>query len=326
MQGSNSIIQRAGNDFVAVIFYDKAKGVNMNTPKKWKTFTMFALRVIIAHTLTYFIYGIIMSNVFDYSAIFAREIIRDFMLPIGERNVFLHLALQPVRGLIFAIALWPIRELLIERKYGWLILWGLLVSIGILSTPAAAPSSIEGMLYSRLPMWYHLMGLPEIAFQTLVFSIWVVWWERRAVKSDAADQRKRNPFLAEIIKAIMTACFGYIGYAIGGLLIVATTHPEIDVGAKGTDLQMQFMFVVAFAINAFTVFWIARRWRTNPISLWSVFLLFWFIDAIVPWVYQTIVFAGSHIPTVIVLGFFPAAIISITMWMNYRSTRPVEAS
>jgi len=79
----------------------------MATPNNWKTFSMFALRVIVAHSLTYFIYGIIMSQVFDYNAIFAREIIRDYMLPIGERNVFLHLAMQPVRGLIFAIALCP---------------------------------------------------------------------------------------------------------------------------------------------------------------------------------------------------------------------------
>jgi hypothetical protein len=286
---------------------------------------MFALRVIVAHTLTYFIYGIIMSQLFDYNAIFAREIIRDYMLPIGERNVFLHLFMQPVRGLIFAIALWPIRELLLQRKHGWLITWGLLVSLGILSTPAAAPSSIEGMIYTKIPMWYHLMGIPEIALQTLFFSIWVVWWERRSVKSHEVEQRKRNPLLAHIVKAIMTACFGYIGYAIGGLLIVATTHPEIDVGAKGTDLKMQFMFIVAFAINTIAVFWIAHRWRANPISLWFVFLLFWFVDAIVPWLYQTIVFGGSHIPTVIVLGFFPAAIIAISLWMNYRSTVPMEA-
>lgn len=278
---------------------------------------MFAFRVIVAHTLTYFIYGIIMSQIFDYNAIFAREIIREYMLPIGERNVFLHLVMQPVRGLIFAIALWPLRDLLLERKHGWLILWGLLVSIGILSTPAAAPSSIEGMIYTRFPMWYHLMGIPEIAFQTLFFSIWVVWWERRSVKSHAVEPRKQNPLLAQIVKSIMTACFGYIGYAIGGLLIVATTHPEIDVGAKGTDLKMQFMFVIAFIINAITVFWIARKGRTNPISLWSVFLLFWFIDAIVPWLYQTVVFGGSHIPTVIVLGFFPAAIIASSIWLNH---------
>src|SRR5512145_2902484 len=212
----------------------------MNIKDTWHTFMLFALRVIVAHTLTYFIYGIIMSQIFDYNAIFAREIIRDYMLPIGERNVFLHLFMQPVRGLIFAIALWPIRELLLQRKHGWLILWGLLVSLGILSTPAAAPSSIEGMIYTRIPMWYHLMGIPEIALQTLFFSIWIVWWERRSVRSYAVEPRKQNPLLAQIVKSIMSACFGYIGYAIGGLLIVATTHPEIDVGDKGTDFKMQF--------------------------------------------------------------------------------------
>ena len=298
----------------------------MNTPNNWKTFTRFALRVIVAHTLTYFIYGIIMSNMFDYNAIFAREIIRDFMLPIGERNVFLHFAMQPVRGLIFAIALWPIRDLLIERKYGWLILWGLLVSIGILSTPAAAPSSIEGMLYTRLPMWYHLMGIPEIALQTLFFSIWVVWWERQSKERHAAEPKKGSPLLAQIVKAVVNACFGYIGYAIGGLLLVAFVRPDIDVGATGTDFKMQFMFIVAFIINFITIFWIAYKWQTHSRSLWSVFLLFWFVDAIIPWLYQTMVFGGSHIPTVIVLGFFPAAIIAVSMWMNYRSARPVEAN
>src|SRR5512135_1510739 len=242
----------------------------MYTKSTWHPFMMFALRVIVAHTLTYFIYGIVMSQVFDYNAIFARQIIRDYMLPIGQRNVFLHLLMQPVRGLIFAVALWPIRELLLERKQGWLILWGLLVSIGILSTPAAAPSSIEGMVYTKIPMWYHLMGLPEIALQTLFFSIWVVWWERQSVRSRAAEPNKATHLPAQIVKAIVNACFGYIGYAIGGLLLVAFIRPDVDVGATGTDFKMQFMFIVAFFINAITIFWIARKWQVHPSPLWSV--------------------------------------------------------
>jgi hypothetical protein len=234
--------------------------------------------------------------------------------------------MQPVRGLIFAVALWPIRDLLLEKKNGWLILWGLLVSIGILSTPAAGPSSIEGMVYTKIPMWYHLMGIPEIALQTLFFSIWVVWWERQSVKSRAAEPKQGNPLLAQIVKAIVSACFGYIGYAIGGLLLVAFVRPDIDVGATGTDFKMQLMFVVAFVINAITIFWIAYKWQAHLMPLWFVFLLFWFIDAVVPWLYQTMVFGGSHIPTVIVLGFFPAAIIAISVWMNYRSIKAVEAN
>jgi hypothetical protein len=268
----------------------------------------------------------IMSNVFDYGEVFKREIIRDYMLPMDQHNVLGGPYMQPLRGLIFAIGLWPLRSFLVEKKRGWLILWGLLVTIGILSTPAASPSSIEGMLYTKIPMWYHLMGLPEIVLQTLVFSIWLVWWERQATGSRETATKKENPLVAEIVKAVMTACFAFIGYAIGGLLLAfmanaratATGTGGIDIEAAGMNFKMQFQFVFAFIINAIAVFWIARRWQVNRIALGSIFLLFWFIDALVPWLYQTFVFGSSFIPTVIMLGFFPAVIIVISIRMNYR--------
>jgi hypothetical protein len=299
----------------------------MNTQNDWKTFLGFALRVIVVHTLTYFIFGILMSNVFDYGEIFSREIIRDYMLPFDGHNVILGPFLQPVRGLIFAIGLWPIRGFLLEKKCGWLILWGLLVTIGILSTPAAAPSSIEGMLYSKLPMWYHLMGFPEVTLQTLVFSIWLVWWERQTIRSrEPGAKKEEKPLVVEIVKAIMTACFAYIGYAAGGLLLVAIANASagpggagsVDIEAAGANFKMQFMFVVAFLVNALTIFWIGRRWQANQIAFWGIFLLFWFIDALVPWLYQTIVFGSSFIPTVLLLGLFPALIIAVSIRMNYR--------
>lgn len=298
----------------------------MNTQSNWKTFLTFALKVIVAHMATYFIFGIIFSNVFDYGEIFQLPIIRDYMIPMDEHNIVLGPFLQPIRGLIFAIGLWPLRGFLIEKKRGWLTLWGLLVTIGILSTPAASPGSIEGMLYSKLPIWYHLMGYPEIILQTLVFSIWLIWWERQSLESHAAVAKKENLLVAEIVKAIMTACFAYIGYAIGGLLLAvmanataASTGAEpIDIEATGANFKMQFMFVVAFVVNVFAVFWVARKWSADQTKLWSVFLLFWFIDAFVPWLYQTLVFGSSFIPTVILLGFFPAVIIVISIRMNYK--------
>ncbi len=300
----------------------------MNTTNSWKTFFAFTLRVIIVHMATYFLFGIIMSNVFDYGEIFKREIIRDYMLPMDEHNVILGPFLQPIRGLIFAIGVWPIRSLLIEKKRGWLILWGLLVTIGILSTPAAAPASIEGILYSKLPMWYHLMGLPEILLQTLLFSIWLVWWERQTEKSPEPETKKENTLTANIIKAIMTACFAYIGYAVGGLILAfrgnataaATGAGGIDIAAAGANFKMQFMFVVAFIVNTIAVFWIARKWQTNQMKLWAIFLLFWFVDALVPWLYQTFVFGASSIPTAIMLGFFPAIIITLSIRMSYGKT------
>ncbi|HLO13563.1 MAG TPA: hypothetical protein VK206_01950 [Anaerolineales bacterium] len=298
----------------------------MNSRNDWKMFLGFALRVIIAHTLTYFVFGIVMSNVFNYAEVFKQAVIRDYMLPMDQHNVLIGPFMQPIRGLIFAIGLWPIRSFLIEKKRGWLTLWGLLVTIGILSTPAASPGSIEGMLYSKLPIWYHWIGYPEIMLQTLAFSIWLIWWEHQSVRRHEMVIKNENPLIAEIVKAIMTACFAYIGYAIGGLILAfnanakatATGTSSIDIEAAGADFKMQFMFVIAFLVNALTIFWIARKWQTNQIKLWMIFLIFWFVDALVPWLYQTFIFGASSIPTVIMLGFFPAVIIAISTRVNYR--------
>ncbi len=306
----------------------------MNSQSGFKTFLYFALRVIVAHTLTYFVAGLVASNVFHYGAIFDLPVIRDYMLPIAQHNLPIGPFLQPVRGLIFAIGLWPIRGLLLETKRGWLILWGLLVTVGILSTPAASPGSVEGVLYTRLPLWYHLMGLPEILLQTLVFSIWLVWWERQATKATQPAAAKENPLVAEVVRAIMAACFAYIGYAIGGLLLAAMANASatasggepIDIQAAGMNFKTQFMFVIAFGVNVAVAFWVARRWRAGGIRLWAMLLLFWVVDALVPWLYQIIVFGGSYVPTTMLLGLFPAVIITMTIWTGNRGAAPKKQS
>lgn len=298
----------------------------MNAKNGWKAFLGFALRIIVAHTLTYFASGIIWSNVFHYGAVFELPVIRDYMLPIDQHNVLVGPFLQPVRGLIMAVGLWPLRGLLLQSKRGWLILWGLFLTLGILSTPAASPGSVEGMVYTRLPLWYHLMGYPEMVIQTLVFSIWLVWWERRAVQAQQGAAPVQDPLLAEWVRAIMAACFAYIGYAAGGLLMVAranaaaasTGAEAIDVAAAGANFKMQFMFIIAFVVNTVVAFRAARSWRAGRLPLWAMFLLFWLVDALVPWLYQTIVYGSSQIGMVALLGLFPALIILATIWAGHR--------
>ena len=79
--------------------------------------------------------------------------------------------------------------------------------------------------------------------------------------------------------------------------------------------------IIAIVPNVtISFFWIARKWQTNQMKLWAVFLLFWFVDALVPWLYQTFVFGASSIPTAIMLGFFPAIIITLSIRMSYGKT------
>ena len=55
---------------------------------------------------------------------------------------------------------------------------GLLVGVGILSTYAAGPSSVEGVIYTELPLKYHVFGIPEVFGQALAFSMCLVGWYR----------------------------------------------------------------------------------------------------------------------------------------------------
>lgn len=82
---------------------------------------------------------------------------------------------QPIRGLIFALAFYPLREPLFGRKNGWLVSWWTLVALGILSTFGPAPASIEGMIYTKLP-FPGITSYVEIVPQALLLSMILFYW------------------------------------------------------------------------------------------------------------------------------------------------------
>ena len=63
-----------------------------------------------------------------------------------------------------------------SRKHGWLTLWAVLAIVGVISPFGAAPASIEGMIYTTLPLWFHINGLPEILLQSLLLAVVATWW------------------------------------------------------------------------------------------------------------------------------------------------------
>ena len=281
-----------------------------------REFLIFAGKVALVHTVTYFVFGLIMSNLFDYGRIFQQEIIRDFMRPIDSSSALLGPLVQPIRGLLFALGLWPIRRAIVESRRGWLILWGIFVTFGILGTPAAAPSSLEGVIYSKLPLWYHLIGLPEILLQTLTFSLILVWWERR--RYQPGQPLRKSALWADILKAVMIACFAYMGYAVGSILSAIIAKANIDMETAAADWKTQMMFVVAFVFNVILILLVSRRWVNHKIALWQVFLLFWLVDTVVPLVYQWIFLSPMPLPLAILIGFFPALVIAIGIRIGYR--------
>ena len=141
------------------------------------TLPSLTLKAIAAHTLTYFVVGVVAFNVFDYATQFAETDLRTFMRQTNDPIVALGPALQPIRGILFALAFYPLREILFKRKNGWLVTWWLLVALGILSTFGPSSGSVEGIIYTTLPIAEQFSGgMLEILTQSFLFSALLYYW------------------------------------------------------------------------------------------------------------------------------------------------------
>jgi len=138
--------------------------------------TGLMLKSILLHSVTYFLAGWIAFNVSDYQGLFAIPALTGFMRPTDSLWIMIGPLFQPLRGILFALAFYPLRESLFNRKYGWLVGWWLLVAIGIFSTYGPTPGSIEGLLYTQVPLAAHLRGLPEVLVQSFVYSLVLFYW------------------------------------------------------------------------------------------------------------------------------------------------------
>lgn len=140
------------------------------------TIWRITFKTAVTHTVTYFLMGLAALALLDYSARYADPAVAILMRQTTDPLVAAGPLFQPIRGALFGIVIYLLRDLVLERKHGWLTLWAVLVIVGILSPFGAAPASIEGIIYTTLPLWFHLNGLPEILLQSLLLAALATYW------------------------------------------------------------------------------------------------------------------------------------------------------
>jgi hypothetical protein len=131
-------------------------------------FVPLALKTIAVHTITYFIIGALAALVFSYETRYAEPALRAYMRQFDSPWLLVGPLLQPLRGLLFAVVFYLLRNALFGKQRGWLIMWAMLAILGILNTFGPTPGSVEGVLYTQLPLSTHLWGLPEVLIQSLL--------------------------------------------------------------------------------------------------------------------------------------------------------------
>ena len=141
----------------------------------------FFTKVIAAHLITYIVVTIMaMPLTFSYA-----ESIVELMgfKPLDEISIGAVLFAQIIRGFLFGIVIWWIKDSIIGKKLGWLKLWGILVILGIFNTYAPAHGSIQGLIYlapiEDLPVSASL-GMLETLAQPLLFSIIVTFQRKKS--------------------------------------------------------------------------------------------------------------------------------------------------
>ena len=133
-----------------------------------------AIKTIVCHTLTYFIMGILAAYFLNYAAAMARP--ESGMRQFTSSWVMAGPLFQPLRGLVLALVFYPLRECLFGRKNGWLLMGWMLIALGILCTFGAASGSIEGMIYTPVPILSQLRGGLEVVPQALLLSALLCYW------------------------------------------------------------------------------------------------------------------------------------------------------
>lgn len=131
------------------------------------------------HMITYFLVGVLAMFVFNYREAFASESLQGFMKPLDSPWVALGPALQVLRGLLFGLALWPFRAVFLPPGKGWWQLWLLFIVLGILATFGPALGSVDGMIYTTVPLRQQLLYLPELFGQSLLLSLGIHFWYKR---------------------------------------------------------------------------------------------------------------------------------------------------
>ena len=131
-------------------------------------------KTVAAHTLTYFVAELISYKLFRYTALLADP--GNTMRPATHPLVKAGVLFQPVRGFLFGIIFYLLRDVLFVEANGWLIMWAMLVFIGIFSTFAPAPGSIEGFIYTTSPLGKNRLGSIEILVQSLLLSLVTWYW------------------------------------------------------------------------------------------------------------------------------------------------------
>jgi len=139
--------------------------------------SLFIFRITVAHTVAYFLAGIFAVVFMNYKEHYASDSLGLLMLPVDSPMVALGPGLNIIRGFILGLILLSVRSMILGDK-GFLKLAILTLGLSFISTIGPTPGSFDGYIYTKLPVLYHLLGIPETLIYVALFTgIPYLWYK-----------------------------------------------------------------------------------------------------------------------------------------------------
>jgi hypothetical protein len=137
----------------------------------------FIYRITVAHTVAYFFAGVFAVVFMNYREHYASKSFELLMLPVNSPMVALGPSLNILRGIMLGFILLSVRSIILGDK-GFLKLAILTLGMSFISTLGPTPGSFEGYIYTKLPLEYHLMWIPETLIYVAMFAgIPYLWYK-----------------------------------------------------------------------------------------------------------------------------------------------------
>jgi hypothetical protein len=143
-------------------------------------FVPLAVKTVVCHSITYMVMGALAYHFLHYADFINNPC--SGMRPVTSLWMILGVPLQVFRGVLFASVFYPLRTLLFGRRHGWLLMAWILIGVGILGTFAAPAGSLEGFIYTTVPVASQLRGYLEIVSQALLLSALLCYWVNHPAK------------------------------------------------------------------------------------------------------------------------------------------------
>jgi len=161
-------------------------------------------QITYAHTIAYFIAGLLSKIFMNYDELWATEIMSSFYRPIDAPIISLAIFLQMPRGILIALFILPLRKAFFVENRGLLKLGLIVLGFSAISTIGAVCSSYEGYIFLKLPLEIHLIGYPEILFYISLF-VGILYVSQKFV-------HKKIIIISSITLMIFIGFFGIMGY------------------------------------------------------------------------------------------------------------------